>query len=152
MSAWIWTGNPDRWKAQHGTDGYKAMWSYLHHESNYVYWATTAFYDEVKVDDVAYIWRAQSSFSDKNGIVAVGVVKEEPLEYTAENKSKFMHPERLDAAGWDEERATSRWKTGILIQSRRWNSPIHIPNLMLRQSINALSDEQRRRIEAALSK
>jgi hypothetical protein len=152
MGAWLWTGNPNRWKANPSVTGYEAMRSYLEDECGYVYWATPKNRDRVEVGDCAYIWRSKSQYDDRNGIVAVGTVEEKPREYTGHNKDEFRYPKRIEAAGWDEDRASSRWKTGIKIQQNLWTRALYVPGLVVRESINPLSNEQCRQIEECFAK
>jgi hypothetical protein len=40
MSAWLWTGNREKWDSTGKFIAYEAMQNYLDNEYKYVYWAT----------------------------------------------------------------------------------------------------------------
>jgi hypothetical protein len=106
--AFIWQGNPRRWR------GSGTMASYLADKSNYIYWATPQCRDEIRVGDRAFIWRALGE--GPRGIVAAGIVQERPRQFLSAAMSQFKHPERV---GIGEEAASSVWKTGISISEVR---------------------------------
>jgi hypothetical protein len=151
MNAWLWTASPNLWRAGLGMTGFEALRMYLEDESGIVYWATPKFRENIRAGDTAYIWRTKRSpRDDQNGIVAVGEVTETPHEFNGDNGHEFGNPEQLESAGWDEGRATSEWKTGIRIERLFWNTPVNVPGLMVRETINLLNVEQHQRIDAML--
>jgi hypothetical protein len=151
MSAWLWTGNPEKWDSTGKFIAYEAMQNYLDNEYKYVYWATPPKWRaKIKKGDRAYIWRTKSRFDPKNGIVATGTVLEEPQEYTGSNAHSFKHPSQLSATGWTESAATSAWKTGIQIDRNLWFSPLWVPRLLLRETTNFVTYRASCTIEARL--
>ena len=113
MPAFIWVGNPTKWS------GSGSMESYLLHPSGYVYWSTPprqASHVEISPGTRAYLWRTLSNGLPR-GIIGLGVVEEPPQPLSS--KSKFLHPERVDAPGWSERDASSEWKTGISFENVR---------------------------------
>jgi hypothetical protein len=102
--AFIWQGNPRKWRDSGG------MSSDVAHNSKYIYWSTPQRRDDIRVGDKAYIWRALGE--GPRGIIATGIVAELPRQYLPGSSSQFKHPERL---GPGEEAASSKWKTGISI-------------------------------------
>jgi EVE domain len=108
--AFIWQGNPDKWH-----DG--EMSSDVAHNSQYIYWSTPQWRNEIRVGDKAYIWRAKGDGREgPPGIIATGTVAELPRQYLPNTRALFKHPERLDPG---EEAASSKWKTGISISEVR---------------------------------
>jgi hypothetical protein len=110
MNAWLWVANPlEKWTEVPGSDltrfDHLDQYLGLNGGIRYVYWATPAFRRQIRIDDAAYIW-----LSPSGGVIAAGTVAEEP------NENEFDHPARLRAPGWNEEEATSGWKTGINIE------------------------------------
>jgi len=150
MGAWLWTGNPDRW--EYSGD----MRSYLESGSKYVYWSTTKYRERVQIGDRAYIWRTKSKNNDRNGIVAVGTVAEEPKEYTGRNADEFDFPSQLNVRpGWNEAQAPSHWKTGIKIERLLWDHPLDnnqlkLPPVYLRETVRPVPAELQKRIEQLL--
>ena len=104
----IWQGNPKKWHDSRG------MSADVVHKSQYIYWSTPQYHDEIRVGDRAYIWRSLGD--GPRGIIAIGTVAEPPREYLPHTMSQFKHPERI---GPGEEAASSRWKTGISLSEVR---------------------------------
>ena len=66
---WIFQGNPD----------YFNIDRYLR-EYNPVRWDVTRYRDEIKVNDIVFIWRAKGQGARESGIVAKGVILTLPEE------------------------------------------------------------------------
>jgi hypothetical protein len=109
--AFIWQGNPKKW---HNIRGMNAD---IAHNSQYIYWSTPQYHDEIRIGDRAYVWRAMGD--GPRGIIATGIVAEIPKEHLPHTASQFKHPERI---GPGEEAASSIWKTGISILEVRLRS------------------------------
>ena len=106
MNTWIFQGNPDKFNID----------EYLRRTKD-IYWSVTQpkHQNEIKVDDLVYIWRAKGSKNAISGIVAFGVVIEEgkPRE---EVKNKLVLYDEL----WQEDfREASQIKAGIKLKEIR---------------------------------
>lgn len=106
--AFIWQGNPRKWRSS-GTMG-----AYVADKSQYIYWATPQCRNDIRMGHKAFIWRALGE--GPRGIIATGTVAEVPRLYSAATLSQFRHPNRV---GIGEEAASSTWKTGISISEVR---------------------------------
>ena len=77
MAGFVWNTNHRMWKiVPPFTDSWDVLKAYIIDPSAYVYWSTPRLQDEIKVGDVAYIFRTV----DKAGIVARGRVEETPRQ------------------------------------------------------------------------
>ena len=106
MNTWIFQGNPDKFNID----------EYLRRTKD-IYWSVTQpkHQNEIKIDDLVYIWRAKGSKNAISGIVAFGVVIEEgkPRE---EVKNKLVLYDEL----WQEDfREASQIKAGIKLKEIR---------------------------------
>jgi hypothetical protein len=125
MAAYIWNANPAKWHVVAPTkSGWEALGEYLNHTSKYVYWATPVLKEVISIGDVAVIWRTKYR-SLPSGVVAIGVVQEEPKDL-ASGIGRFAFPAHVQAAGWSEAKASSSWKTGIRIEHTFWDAPLQL--------------------------
>jgi hypothetical protein len=89
---------------------------YLLDESGYIYWSTPRYRSKIKAGDRAYLWRTLTS--RPAGIVAIGLVDQEPKRLTTHNSREFRFCERLNTFG-DKLAPSSDWKTGIRLEEVR---------------------------------
>jgi hypothetical protein len=147
MAGFVWNTNHRMWKVVPPfTDSWDVLKAYIIDPSAYVYWSTPRLQDEIKVGDVAYIFRTV----DKAGIVACGRVEETPRQLGPATVNLFAYPARLTPAGWNEGVAPSAWKTGIRIERTFWDDPITAGLQPAQGSVGRLSDEVARAIEGEI--
>jgi hypothetical protein len=151
--AFIWQGNPRRWR------GSGTMASYVADKSQYIYWSTPQCRNEIRIGDKAFFWRALGE--GPRGIIATGIVAELPRQYSAATLSLFRHRDRVEIG---EEAASSLWKTGISISEVRLGTGMltakmleaDCPNLhilkMPQGTVYRLDAEQCKKIEALWAK
>lgn len=142
MAAFMWNANPERWDVvPPSTSSWDALKDYLLDPSNYVYWSTPVLRGQIRSGDRAFIWRTQSP-RGANGIVAIGRVKERPRQLTSTTVASFTQPKRLPAAGWDEAKAPSSWKTGIQVDQIFWNAPLRVSFTAAQGTLRQLNEDE----------
>lgn len=147
MATFIWNANPGMWSVvPPSSDGWEALELYVTDPAAYVYWSTPRLQREIKLGDIAYIWRTTHK-KGNNGVVACGCVDEVPRQLTSATASLFRYPDRLKAAGWDETGAPSPWKTGIRIAKTFWTAPINTGLRPPQGTVGRLSDADAKAIE-----
>ncbi len=99
--AWIFQGNPDRYDIN----------KYIMQSSDYIYWHTPRYYNEIAVNDIVFIWRA----GDNSGVIAKGKVAELPVA-----ANEVQYPDLLGRNFWIEENAAGTdFKTGVSLEEVR---------------------------------
>jgi hypothetical protein len=126
MSSYLWKVIPQKWGSPFSLE------QYICSAERYLYLSTpdggfdlsASEREQIAVGERVYIWKGKCDASDPMyGIVAIGEIAEVPLEYTGTNQQDFFHPCRLNAPGWKEDDATSKWKTGVRITNQFWAAP-----------------------------
>ena len=148
MAGFLWNTNHRMWRVVPPfADSWHVLKAYIIDPTAYVYWSTPRLQDEIKVGDVAYIFRTV----DRAGIVARGRVEEAPRRFMPASASLFAFPDRLTPAGWDEDVAPSAWKTGIRIEQTFWDNPIVTGLQAAQGSVARLSEGDVKAIEGEIA-
>jgi hypothetical protein len=107
-------------------------------------------HNSIRAGDTAHVWRTK--YRDyESGIVAIGRVEELPRLLSTSTRGLFALPQRLAAAGWDETKAPSSWKTGIRVMQTFWNSPLQPGIRPYQGTVRRLNDLEVSAIEAEIN-
>jgi len=147
MTGWLFQGVPDKYKIDDYLDRYP-----------YIYWAANQYSSDIRVGDTVFLWRAKRGSKRPAGVVARGIVVEDPTSTAA-----IKYPEFLGEELWLVPAPSERLVVGIKLDEvrltreqnmitrelvKRHPGLAHMTILKFAQNTNyRLEDQERRNLE-----